>query len=129
MYLFEWCSNPFLLPANVLYILTRNENHDGRMTVTSMAVRALFVFDNYRLPVKTGMSCGCEKQIIQRNCLLCESFSPLQCIPHNKYLLCQSTRKIFCLGDLVVFNGIFDDDDGKNKIHRGNKKENLSFRN
>lgn len=32
--------------------------------MTFAAASALFVFDNYRLPVKTGMSCGCEKQII-----------------------------------------------------------------
>jgi len=37
----------------------------------------LFVFDNYRLPVKNGMSCDCEIGIIQALCLNCKSFSPL----------------------------------------------------
>jgi len=39
--------------------------------------RQLFVFDNYRLPVKNGMSCDCEIGIIQALCLNCKSFSPL----------------------------------------------------
>lgn len=40
----------------------------------------MFVFDNYRLPVKNGMSCDCEIEIILRLCLYCKSFSPLHCI-------------------------------------------------
>jgi len=39
--------------------------------------RQLFVFDNYRLPVKNGMSCDCKIKIIQGLCLYCKSFSPL----------------------------------------------------
>lgn len=67
--------------------------------MTCVAARTLFVFDNYRLPVKTGMSCGCEKQIIQCYCLLCESFSPRLCISHNEYLPCQSyPQKSFVSG-------------------------------
>ena len=37
----------------------------------------MFVFDNYRLPVKNGMSCDCEIEIILALCLYCKSFSPL----------------------------------------------------